>query len=385
MSGMPDILIAGGGVVGCAIAYALARRGAAVTLVERDRIGAEASSAAAGMLAPLAEAFGPSAPRGEDAAAAAFIELAVASLRRFPTLVAALRETTGIDPGLIEHGMIRIFDAPPAAEKLDRLLAIASNHELGVDLLDARDLSALQPGLAPSHRWGVRSRDEHQLEAPTYVQALAAAARAHGATVLEGVPLTGIRAVGDRVTALVTPGGDLSAGRFVFALGAWSNVVGEWLDLTIPVQPARGQILSVRNTIGLRHTIFGPRGYLVPKWNGTIVVGATEEAAGYEKRVTVRGLATILGNAAGTLPEIDAAPIVATWSGLRPGTPDHLPILGQASGWSNAYLATGHYRNGILLSAITGEALADLVEGRPPAVDLAAFGVGRFNAVRVGT
>ncbi len=379
-----DVAIVGGGVIGCAIAYELGRRGRRVTLLERERVGAEASSAAAGMLAPLAEAFGPGAPSEHDAAFDASVALAVGSLRRFPSLVDELRETTGIDAGLIQTGMVRLFEGDLPAATLAALLDLAAEHGLRVQPLDAQQLAQAQPGLADGRRSGLLSLDEHQVDAPAYVQALAAAARATGATILEGTPVTGARTQGDRLLALKTTDGELVAEQFVFAAGAWSAALQAWLGLAVPVFPVRGQVLAIRNTLGLRYTLYGPNGYLVPKANGTIVVGATAEPVGFAKRVTVNGIGSILRKLADLLPAAGEAEVLASWSGLRPATPDHLPILGRAGDLANAFLATGHYRNGILLSAATGEVMADLLIDQPVAGTLAPFDARRFNRLPVG-
>jgi glycine oxidase len=371
----PDVAIVGGGIIGCAVAYYAARAGARVTVVERERLGAEASSAAAGMLAPLAEDAGPGP----------FLDLALASLARFGPLAEDLRATTGVDIELLTPGLLRVAldDAEAAAYQAG--LGWQRACGLPVRWLDAEALRALVPAISPAARGAVHSEAEHQVNPARVVEGLARAAAATGrATFLEGVAARGLLRAGDRVVGVRLSDRDLPAGHVVLAAGAWAAGASDWLGVPLPVEPVRGQMLAVRpapapGVAPLRHTLYARCGYLVPKADGTIYIGATVERVGFDRRVTAAGLARLLGVLPALAPGLGEATFVRAWAGLRPGTPDHWPLLGPVPGLAGVTLATGHYRNGILLAPITGELIAQAALGQPTALPLAPFGLDRFT------
>ncbi len=385
----PDVAVVGGGIIGCVVAYYLARAGARVAVLERDQIAAEASSAAAGMLAPLAEGAAPGP----------FLDLALASLSRFGALAAELREATGIDVELITAGLLR--PALDDAEAADYQASLATQRALGLPLqwLNAAEARALEPLLAPDVRGALASPAEHQVNPARLTTALARAAAAHGATFHLGAVARGLLRDSDRVVGVRLADGDLPADHVVIAAGAWAASCGEWLGTPIPVTPIKGQMLAVSLPPGaqskadahppllggrggqLCRTLYARAGYLVPKADGTIYVGATVERAGYDRRVTAAGASALLDALKRLAPALADATLVRTWAGLRPGTPDHLPILGPVPGYRGVTLATGHYRNGILLAPITGELIAQAVLGQPTTLPLAPFSVERFVAV----
>jgi glycine oxidase len=382
----PDVAVVGGGIVGCVVAYYLARQGARVALFDRDRIGAQASSAAAGMLAPLAEDAGPGP----------FLDLALASLQRYAALAADLRASTGIDIELLTPGLLRV--ALDDGEAADYQAALAWQRDLGLPVrwLDAAALRALVPAIAPAARGAVYSEAEHQVNPIRVTEALARGAVAHGAVLHEGSPVRGLLRQGPRVVGLRLGDGDLPAGHVVLAAGAWAAACGEWLGVRLPVEPIKGQMVAVaphsararetgvaESTI-LRHTLYGRDGYLVPKADGTIYAGATVERVGFDRRVTAGGIARLLALLPALVPGLGDPTFVRAWAGLRPGTPDHLPILGPVPGLDGVTLATGHYRNGILLAPITGELIAQAALGQPTTLPLAPFSVGRFATVAAG-
>ncbi|HZS02238.1 MAG TPA: FAD-dependent oxidoreductase [Chloroflexota bacterium] len=392
--------VVGGGIIGCAVAYYLARAGARVAVLERDQIAAEASSAAAGMLAPLAEGAAPGP----------FLDLALASLSRFGALAAELRDATGIDVELITAGLLR--PALDDAEAADYRASLDAQRALGLPLqwLDAAEARALEPLLTPDVRGALYSPAEHQVNPARLTTALARAAAAHGATFRLGAVARGLLRDGDRVVGVRLADSDLPADHVVLAAGAWAAACGEWLGTPIPITPIKGQMLAVSPAPGaqsnagappplsggrgsqlppasvgrggrLSRTLYARTGYLVPKADGTIYVGATVERAGYDRRVTAAGASALLDALKRLAPALADATLVRTWAGLRPGTPDHLPILGPVPGYRGVTLATGHYRNGILLAPITGELIAQAVLGQPTTLPLAPFSVERFVAV----
>jgi len=371
----PDVAIVGGGVIGCAIAWHLARAGARVTVVERGVVGAEASSAAAGMLAPLAEGITPGP----------FLDLLLASLARYPTLADTLREETGIDIELCTEGLLRLALTEEQAATYQAALAWQQACGLPVRWLAADALRALAPAVTPVAVGAVLSTAEHHVNAAQLTTALAAAATRRGVTILEQTPARGLLRVGARVVGVQLADRALAAGHVVLAAGAWAGELGGWLGLPLPVRPVRGQMVALRPAAPLfAQTLYGPHGYLVPKRDGTVYVGATVEEAGFDCRVTAAGIAQLLELATRLAPALADATFVRAWAGLRPGSPDQRPILGPVPGLEGVSLAVGHFRNGILLAPITGELLAQHVLGQPTALPLDPFSLARFAVPTLG-
>jgi glycine oxidase len=366
----PDVAIVGGGIIGCAIAWHLARAGARVTVVERGQVGAEASSAAAGMLAPLAEGITPGP----------FLDLLLASLARYPALADALRDEAGIDIELRTDGLLRLALTEQEAGVYRAALEWQRARGLPVQWLSACELRALVPAASPAALGAVLSLAEHQVNAPRLTAALATAAARRGVALLERTPAHGLLRQGQRVTGVRLANRALTAGHVVLAAGAWAGELAAWIDRPVPVAPVRGQMLALRPATPLfAHTLYGPRGYLVPKLDGTVYVGATVEEAGFDCRVTAAGLAQLLELAVRLAPPLADATFVRAWAGLRPGSPDHQPILGPVPGLEGVSLAVGHFRNGILLAPITGELLAQHVLGQPTTLPLGPFSLARFT------
>jgi glycine oxidase len=364
-----DVAVVGGGVIGCAVAYYAARAGARVVVLERDSLGAEASSAAAGMLAPLAE----------DAQPGPFLDLALASLARYGPLAADLRATTGLDVELQTAGLLRLALDDAEAARYQANLGWQSALGLPVRWLDAAATRALEPLVPPSVRGAVQSTAEHQVNPPRLVEALARAAMARGAELRQGALVQGLAREGPRVVGVRLADETVPAGHVVLATGAWSAAGGEWLGVPLPVAPVKGQMVAVR-PLGVlpRYTLYGHRGYLVPKADGTVHVGATVEQAAFDRRVTAAGVSSLLALLPALAPALADGTFLRAWAGLRPGTPDHLPFLGAVLGLEGVTLATGHFRNGILLAPITGELVAQAALGIPTSMSLAPFEVARF-------
>jgi glycine oxidase len=225
----------------------------------------------------------------------------------------------------------------------------------------------------------VYSEAEHQVNPARLVEALARAAAARGALLWTGTPAEGLLWQGARVVGLRLADRDLAASHVVLAAGCWSARCGDWLGSRVPVEPVKGQMLALRPRGAVpRHTLYGAAGYLVPKADGTLFVGATVERAGFDRRVTAAGVAELLALVPALAPSLADATFVRAWAGLRPATPDHQPILGAVPGVEGVTLATGHYRNGILLAPITGEMVAQVVQGQATALSLAPFTLERF-------
>lgn len=337
MSSSPEILIVGGGVIGCAIAFEARKRGASVLLLERGRLGGAASRVAGGMLAPQVEAGGPGAA----------LELGLRSRDLFPEWQAELGRSFDLDLS----GILRVAHTERAASELRRRAEWQRGLGLSARLCDPAEVQDLCPGCAEP-LLGLWVPDG-QVHAERLTLALAQGAAQRGAELREGVVVTCVRTGGVDTTE-----GRISASHVVVAAGAWSGLLAP-----TPVRPVKGQRILLRQPgrlLGL--TVFGDQCYLVPKAGGDVLVGATEEpAAGFDVRVTAEGVGRLARAAAALLPPLGGAELIETAAGLRPGTPDHLPILGRLPGSDRVWLATGHQRNGILLSALTGRLMAEAV------------------------
>jgi len=361
-----DVLIVGGGIIGCALAYYLAKEGVRSTVLERGEIGGEASGASAGMLAPLAEAHGPGP----------FLDLALRSLRMFPTLVEELQELTGIDVGYWECGLLKVALSPSDEARLRARYQWLSSLGMGVELLRGEEARLLEPRLSPQVTLALLSPQEGQVEAGSLTQALAEAARRLGAVIEVGTEALGLIHRKGRVMGVRTPQGRLLAAAVIVAAGAWSGRLLKAVGIPIDTPPIRGQMVAYHGLV-VRHIIWGPEGYLVPKPRGFTYAGATVERVGFRARTTRVGLRRLRRMAGHMVPLLARAEVASSWAGLRPGSPDGLPVMGPMPQWEGLWVASGHFRNGVLLAPATGQALARwLVHGE--AESLEPFSPARF-------
>jgi glycine oxidase len=367
---IPDVIIVGGGIIGCACAYELARAGARVALVERGELAAEASGASAGLVGPRYRPM--SAPMAA---------LRDASYARFGPLVAQVEEETGQSCGLIRAASLTVARDNAEAARLREQFAWQQREGIASTWLSGDEARALEPLLAPSVLAAIRRDGEHSVIVPLLTQRLAEAAALRGARLYPGATVVGLPHEGTRVTGVALSDGILPAGAVVLAAGAWTRFCGEWLGVPLPVFPVRGQIVAVaRPPAPLRHVLLAGAGYIAAKADGRVIVGATEEPeAGFDRRVTAGGVRAMLDLLFALLPGMAAATFSAAWAGLRPGSPDGLPLIGPLLGYDNMFVATGHFRGGVLFAPITAAIIAAQVTGAPLPLEVTAFGPGRFS------
>jgi glycine oxidase len=361
----------GAGIIGCAIAYELSRRGVRVTVLDSRRLGMASTNAAAGVLSPLAEFERP----GE------LVRLGLRSLRLYAAWVERLQEDVpDIDVEFATNGVLRVaFNE----KELDAYRSgLRYRDELGVDLveLDRQLVREVEPRLNERVIGGVLSPEEGQVSNQLFTLALSRAAKKRGAKVVEFAPVDRFLRKADRLTGVRTPQGDFACERLVLCSGAWTGPLAKKLGVNLATFPVRGQMLALGGMLPpVGRPVWGKRGYVTPRANGLIFAGATVERAGFRIRTTKRGLASVRRGAFELVPQLRQAKEHFTWAGLRPGSADGLPIMGRLPGWENVSVATGHFRNGILLAPLTGELMAGLlVNGASEA--LGPFDPGRFTA-----
>lgn len=363
---MPDVVIVGAGLVGIGIAWRSAQAGLEVTLVD-PAPGGGASHAAAGMLAPVTEAH-----YGEEE----LLDLNVRSCMSYPSFVAELEDLTGVSTGYRACGTLAVgFDADDLAV-LDELHAFQRSLGLDVERLASRDCRRLEPQLAPAIRGGLFVPGDHQVDPRALARALLAATDRAGVT-LRCERAAEVLFADDAVRGVRMAGGDtITSAAVVIAAGAWSGQLAGVPDDAIPaIRPVKGQILRLRARPAdppvlshtLRAIVRGASCYLVPRLEGELVLGATVEEQGFDTAVTAGAVYELLRDARAALPAITELPLVETTAGLRPGSPDNAPLIGPSE-VPGLIVATGHYRNGVLLTPITAAAVADLLRtGELPA------------------
>ncbi|HSL50955.1 MAG TPA: glycine oxidase ThiO [Candidatus Deferrimicrobiaceae bacterium] len=353
-----SVAVIGGGIIGCAAAQELAKRGCRVTLLERASPGAEASGAAAGLLSPL----GPSPEPGP------FHRLAIESWRLYPAVAAELRDLTGVDVEHMTAGTLYLLHSPPEIEAARQRRSWPLAAEFGIEVVEGSELRALEPALAKDLSAALLVRGDHWVNNQRLVTAYAAAAAARGVTVRTGVEVSRILVEGGRVRGVLVDGEMLHADAVLLAAGAWSGALAASAGLRLPVAPVRGQMLAVSNVPPLiSRAIHGDDVYVVPRPSGEILIGATVEHAGFVRAVTPDGLGSLIAAAVALVPEIGRRPVTRSWCGFRPWVPDGQPVLGPSPAAAGLFVATAHFRNGILMAPITAALLTRcIVDGETP-------------------
>ena len=364
-----DVIIVGGGVIGCSIALKLARAGLKVAIIERGRIGCEASRAAAGMLSPQTEAPGPGP----------FLDLCLRSRAMHRGFADLLAELSGIDVEYKDAGTLSIALDGEDEDDMSRWSSWQSSAGLGIEDLTADAISRIEPAVTRLATRAIYIPEDHQVENRRMMDALDVACRRAGVEIIEGDEVTSITVERGKVGGVVCGTRRFDAGTVVIAAGCWSSRLLEPLGLNITITPARGQMIALGGPpASINRTLHSSKCYLVPRNDGRILVGATVEYVGFRKANTAGGVNSLLASAIEIMPSLQSCEVVATWSGLRPDTSDHLPVIGP-SGVDNLLLATGHFRNGILLAPVTAELIAErIIKGRDRE-ELKPFSFERFE------
>lgn len=370
-----DAVIVGGGIIGGSVAFDLGRRGLRVAVLDRQEPMREASWAAAGMLSPA-----PDCP-----AAIPLVPLARASLALYPEFADFVEAASGLSVGFRAGGAIEVICHGDAERELSTLVALHHGLGLACEPLPLDEALKLERALGREARVAAFLPDECSIEPRALTGAVVAAAESAGVEFRTGVEVTSLVLTGNQCVGVKTLLGEtIHAAQVVLAAGCWSSqILGA--SPYAPTLPVRGQMAALRHAgTPVRHVLRSERGYLVPRGEKspqTIVVGSTIENAGYEKRITAGGIEKILSAANELVPKLEDAEIVETWCGLRPGTPDQLPILGPAD-VEGLVFATGHYRNGILLAPITAKLVGQWIADRRVSVDWEKFSPLRFANAR---
>lgn len=383
---MSDVVIVGGGIVGCACAYELAKAGASVTLLEYGKTGMQATNAAAGMLAPMIEAHEPGA----------MMQAGMRALREYPAIVREIEGQCGFDLELRLGGILKVAFTLDQLDEVRRRYAWQREMGLPLEWLDGATCRELEPRLTERVIGGAFSPGEGSVSNQMLALGLERSAVARGAVFHERTPVVGFTTSAGRVTSVRAARSSFACDAVVVAAGARSGQIAARLPVPrthamsldgrrpiVPVRPVRGQMIALGGmSTPIRHVVWGPYGYLVPRANGLVFAGATVEDVGFRRRTTRAGVRAMRSMAIDLVPQLAAAQEHFEWAGLRPGSPDGLPIVGPLPRWPNVIAATGHYRNGILLGPLTGKLVArGIIAGdwseTPP-----EFAPSRFTAAR---
>jgi glycine oxidase len=372
-SASPNVAIIGAGVIGLGIAWRLAQRGAVVTVFDKGAAGAGASHAAAGMLAACVEA-----EPGEEA----LVALGRVSQALWPAFAAELEQASGTPVDLRTEGTLVLALTADDQARLSHDLAFQQSLGLPLEWISAADVRRREPHLGARLAGAVFSPEDHQVDNRKLAGALRVAAQAAGATLREHTAVERILLAGGRAAGVVLADGTrLGADAVVLAAGAWSRgIEGLPPELRPPVRPVKGQMIALRMDARaplVNHVIWAPGVYLVPRKDGRLLIGATVEEKGFDAALTAGGVLALLEAAWRAVPALEELPIDEMWVGHRPGSRDDAPILGPAPVDGLVY-ATGHHRNGILMTPVTADAIASFVLNGEIDTAVAPFGLARF-------
>ena len=357
-----DVIIIGGGVIGCAVAYNLAKSQVKPLVIDKaGGVGREASRAGAGILASHASTQAPSA------------ELCRASLALYPPLAEELKAETQIDIEFIQSGSIAVFSTDAEKKGLISLAERRVERGFTAEVLTAAQVLELEPAVSKEVNGGVRFTHDAQVRSAKLSEALAKGAAQLGAQFLFGNPVNALLRKAERAVGVEVNGETYHGETIVIAAGCWSGKMAALLDYQLPIEPVRGQIvLTETMRPRFRHIIDGYGVYLVPRSDGKILIGATVEFVGFDNRTTLGGIHGLIEAGTSLMPALREMAFVQAWSGLRPYAKGG-PYLGKLPGFDNVIVASGHYKNGILLAPITGKLICELITTGRPSLALEPF------------
>lgn len=401
MTNAPDVVVAGGGVIGCAVAYYLSKRGLRVTLVDRPKRG-RATSASAGGLWPLGESVGlgcgvifykamagmgtlPEGMHGPGQLPRVFLDFALRSNAMFPALSEELYAGSGMDVEFERTSLLFLmYDEGDMAFAKPLWERCPCGRDL-TEWVTPEELAEAEPAVTRAVRGALRFHGDDQVNPYRLADAFRAAARNLGATIMPHTEVTGLRIESARVTAVETAAGLIPCDLVVNAAGAWAPQVGRMAGLDIPVRPVRGQILGTETLPAVLAACLSTTDcYLAQKGHGEIIIGSTTEEVGFDVGGTPAAMKTLAAGAIRALPFLRDVRLKRVWSGLRPGSPDELPILGPVDGLGGYLNACGHFRTGILNAPLTGLLIAELASGEQPSFPVEPFLLSRFNSAGDG-
>ena len=371
---MREVLIIGGGVIGLSIARQLHKKSAGkITILERGQTGKEASYAAAGMLAPNAEA-----DRADE-----FFHLCDDSNKLYPQFAVELLAETGVDIELDKNGTLYLAFTENDVKEIRRRFDWQRAAGLNVAHLSASEVRKFEPFVSPDVREALFFPNDWQVENRKLLAALQKYAALNQIEIIENAEVKNLLIENKRIVGAETADQNFAAATVILTAGAWTSFI-KTSSFSLPkIKPARGQMIAYQTAKRLFQTvIYSPRGYLVPRLDGRILVGATVEDVGFDKETTAAGIEFLQENALEIAPSLVNLNIAGKWAGLRPFAADGLPILGAFPGIENLYIAAAHYRNGILLAPLTAEILTDSIVGNTESKHLKIFSPRRFQAVK---
>jgi len=363
-----DVAIAGGGLIGGSIALELSRAGMRVGLFDRQQPGQEASWASAGILSP--------AP--ENPESVALVPLGKASLSLYPAFIAQIEEVSGMSTGFRAKGTLEALFSHDTKAELSTIIALHHGLGLKAEPLRAEDARELEPALSEEVKAAVLRPDECSVDNRALTIAVLDAARRSGAEISSGNGAKAIWREGGRCRGLILQNEKVEAAWTIIAAGSFSAAI-EGVAAYAPVRPAKGQIVALRaEDLEIERVLWSEHIYLVPRNDGRILAGATVEYVGFDKRTTAGGIEKILSAAIELAPGLANARVEETWAGLRPDSPDHLPILGPTD-LEGLLMATGHFRSGILLTPITARLIREWITEQKVSLDWDRFSPLRFQ------
>lgn len=365
-----DVIIVGGGLIGCSIAIELAKSGLKVSVFERGQLMKEASWAAAGMLAP----------QSELSAITPMFLLCQKSLQMYKSFVTNLQEVTKLESCYRNEGFLQLAFDEETAKSLDKNMAWQLQSGLRAEKLTTSEIKKLSPVVSHKVNTAYYLPDEHQVDNRKLAESVLAMAEILGVKFELGMQVTEICIEQNKVIGVVANGERHYAAKVINATGSWASLFNLPKHFLPEVKPVRGQMLALKTDVGtLEHTLHFGSTYLVPRLCGKIIIGSTTEHVGYDKRVTTKGLEHLLSQAQKIVPKLAEASFVEAWAGLRPATTDLLPVLGENPQLPGLIFATGHYRNGILLTPITSKLISSFIITGQADEMLAAFSPTRFT------